>query len=169
MRTIPDFPIKGIQFRDITTLIGHGEGFAATVEWLAERVQRSGAEAIAGMEARGFIFGASVAAKLALPFLPIRKSGKLPCETIGIDYALEYGSDRLEMDPASVGKGQRVIIVDDLLATGGTACATAELLRLAGAMVDHAVFVIDLPDLGGATRLAGIGVEVDALMEFEGD
>nr|WP_247713411.1 adenine phosphoribosyltransferase [Qipengyuania polymorpha] len=169
VRTIPDFPIEGIQFRDITTLIGHGEGFAATVDWLAERVRGSGAEAIAGMEARGFIFGASVAAKLALPFLPIRKSGKLPCETIGVDYALEYGSDRLEMDPASVVSGQRVAMVDDLLATGGTACATATLLRKAGAVVEHAFFVIDLPDLGGAKKLSECGVATAALMEFEGD
>ena len=169
VRTIPDFPIHGIQFRDITTLIGHGEGFAATVDWLAERVAASGAEAIAGMEARGFIFGAAVAAQLSLPFLPVRKSGKLPCETISIDYALEYGSDRLEMDPASIREGQQVAMVDDLLATGGTACATAELLRQAGGVVEHAFFVIDLPDLKGAKRLADSGVAVAALMEFEGD
>ncbi|QZD93834.1 adenine phosphoribosyltransferase [Qipengyuania xiapuensis] len=169
VRTIPDFPIEGIQFRDITTLIGNGEGFAATVEWLADRVSASGAQAIAGMEARGFIFGAAVSAKLALPFLPVRKSGKLPCDTIGVDYALEYGSDRLEMDPASVTEGQLVAMVDDLLATGGTACATAELLRKAGARVEHAFFVIDLPDLGGATRLKDCDVAVEALMEFEGD
>ncbi|QZD91166.1 adenine phosphoribosyltransferase [Qipengyuania aurantiaca] len=169
VRTIPDFPIEGIQFRDITTLIGHGEGFAATVDWLAEKVTASGAEAIAGMEARGFIFGAAVAARLSLPFLPVRKSGKLPCDTISVDYALEYGSDTLEMDPASVHEGQRVAMVDDLLATGGTACATAKLLRQAGARVEHAFFVIDLPDLGGAKKLEDCGVAVAALMEFEGD
>ena len=161
--------MKGIQFRDITTLIGNGKGFAATVDWLASRVEASGAHAIAGMEARGFIFGAAVAAKAALPFLPVRKSGKLPCDTIGVDYALEYGSDRLEMDPSSVSAGQKVAMVDDLLATGGTACATAQLLREAGAIVEHAFFVIDLPDLGGAARLRGVGVETSALMEFEGD
>ena len=132
-------------------------------------MEASGAQAIAGMEARGFIFGASVAAKLALPFLPIRKPGKLPCDTIGVDYALEYGMDRLEMDPASVPDGQRVAIVDDLLATGGTACATTQLLRDAGAVVEHAIFVIDLPDLGGASKLHDCGVAVEALMEFEGD
>ena len=121
------------------------------------------------MEARGFIFGAAVAARLGLPFLPVRKFGKLPCETIGIDYALEYGSDRLEMDPTSVTNGQRVVIVDDLLATGGTACATAKLLRQAGAVVDRALFVIDLPDLGGSARLDREGVHTRALMEFEGD
>lgn len=121
------------------------------------------------MEARGFIFGASVAARLGLPFLPIRKPGKLPCDTIGVDYALEYGADRLEMDPASVSRDQKVAIVDDLLATGGTACATVELLRQAGADVADAFFVIDLPDLGGAERLHEEGITVAALMQFEGD
>ena len=169
VRTIPDFPRSGIQFRDITTLIGHGEGFRASVFWLADRVADSGADAIAGMEARGFIFGAAVASALTMPFIPIRKPGKLPIETIGVDYALEYGSDRLEMDPGGVSAGTRVAIVDDLLATGGTACAATELLRKAGAQVDMAAFVIDLPDLGGCARLASCGIEVHALMQFEGD
>ena len=169
VRTVPDFPVKGIQFRDITTLIGHGEGFAATVDWLAERVSTSRVTALAGMEARGFIFGAAVAAKLALPFLPVRKPGKLPGQILGIDYALEYGSDRLEMNPASVVEGQQVAMVDDLLATGGTACATAQLLREAGAVVEHAFFVIYLPELGGAEKLANGGVKTVSLMEFDGD
>jgi adenine phosphoribosyltransferase len=167
VRTIPDFPKTGIQFRDITTLLGHGRGFAATVEWLTQAV--AGAEAIAGMEARGFIFGAAVAARLELPFLPIRKPGKLPCEVIGVEYELEYGLDRLEMDPAAVGAGQHVAIVDDLLATGGTAVAATELLRKAGARVDRAAFVIDLPDLGGNERLASQSLDVRALMAFDGD
>jgi adenine phosphoribosyltransferase len=167
IRTIPDFPKTGIQFRDITTLLGHGPGFAATVEWLAGEVE--GAEAVAGMEARGFIFGAAVAARLCLPFLPIRKPGKLPCAVIGVDYELEYGLDRLEMDPAAISPGQRVAIVDDLLATGGTALAATELLRLAGAQVERAAFVIDLPDLGGSGRLGSEAVDVRALMQFEGD
>ena len=167
VRTIPDFPKTGIQFRDITTLIGHGAGFSATVDWLAERV--AGASALAGMEARGFIFGAAVAARLGLPFLPIRKPGKLPCEVIGVDYELEYGLDRLEMDPKAISPGQSVAIVDDLLATGGTADAATQLLRKAGAEVTRAAFVIDLPDLGGGDVLRAAGVEVHALMEFEGD
>jgi len=167
VRTIPDFPKTGIQFRDITTLLGHGRGFAATVEWLTQAV--AGAEAIAGMEARGFIFGAAVAARLELPFLPIRKPGKLPCEVIGVEYELEYGLDRLEMDPAAVGAGQHVAIVDDLLATGGTAVAATELLRKAGARGDRAAFVIDLPDLGGNARLASQSLDVRALMAFDGD
>ncbi|QYJ07209.1 adenine phosphoribosyltransferase [Qipengyuania flava] len=167
VRTIPDFPKSGIQFRDITTLLGHGPGFAATVEWLAGEVE--GAEAIAGMEARGFIFGAAVSARLGLPFLPIRKPGKLPCEVIGVDYELEYGLDRLEMDPSAVADGQTVAIVDDLLATGGTAIAATTLLRKAGATVERAAFVIDLPDLGGSRKLAAEAVAVHRLMEFEGD
>lgn len=169
IRTVPDFPEPGIQFRDITTLIGNGAGLAAAVDLLADRVKSCGAEAIAGMEARGFIFGAAVAVKLGSGFIPVRKPGKLPIDTIGINYALEYGSDRLEMDPDAVAQGQNVVIVDDLIATGGTALAAAELLRQAGANVDHAVFVIDLPDLGGAEKLRDAGVAVDTLMDFEGE
>jgi len=168
VRTVPDFPAAGVQFRDITTLIGNGEGLAATVAWLAGRAREAGAEAIAGMEARGFIFGAAVAVELGLGFVPIRKPGKLPVETIGIDYHLEYGVDRLEIDPDAITAGQRVALVDDLIATGGTACAAAQLLRKAGAAVAHAAFVIDLPDLGGARALGQIGVESHALMAFPG-
>lgn len=169
VRTVPDFPKPGIQFRDITTLIGHAEGFAASVHHLAAMARVNGAQKIAGMEARGFIFGAAVAVELGVGFIPVRKPGKLPMRTIGIDYALEYGSDRLEMDPDAVSDGENVVIVDDLIATGGTALATVELLRSAGACVDHALFVIDLPDLGGAAKLRDAGVEVGVLLEFEGD
>jgi len=169
VRTVPDFPQPGIQFRDITTLIGHGEGLAASVKHLARMAHAHGAQKIAGMEARGFIFGAAVAVQLGIGFVPVRKPGKLPISTIGVDYSLEYGADRLEMDPAAVAQGERVIIVDDLIATGGTAIACAKLLREAGALVDNALFVIDLPDIGGANRLRNNGVEVSVLMEFEGD
>lgn len=168
VRAVPDFPKPGILFRDITTLIAHGPGFAATVERLAARAGAAGAEAIAGMEARGFIFGAAVAARLGLPFVPVRKPGKLPVPVLAIDYALEYGTDTLEVDPDSVPAGQRVVIVDDLIATGGTALAAAQLLRRAGGTVDQALFVIDLPDLGGATRLRGAGLTVWSLMDFPG-
>lgn len=168
VRTVPDFPVPGIQFRDITTLIGHGEGLAATVAWLADRARDAGAQAIAGMEARGFIFGAAVAVELRLGFVPIRKPGKLPVPTIGIDYHLEYGTDRLEIDPGAILPGQRVVLVDDLIATGGTATAAAQVLRQAGAVAEEAVFVIDLPDLGGAAALGTIGVESHALMAFSG-
>ena len=169
VRTVPDFPARGIQFRDVTTLIGHGAGFAAAVGHLADRARAAQAQAIAGMEARGFIFGAAVAVALGVGFVPVRKPGKLPVATIGIDYALEYGSDRLEIDPNAIAQGQTVVIVDDLIATGGTALAAAELLRKAGARVDHALFAIDLPDLGGADRLRAAGVAVDALMAFDGE
>jgi adenine phosphoribosyltransferase len=169
IRTVPDFPKPGIQFRDITTLIGHGEGFAASVRHLADMARAKGAQKIAGMEARGFIFGAAVAVELGVGFVLVRKPGKLPIETIGIDYALEYGTDRLEMDPGAVREGENVVIVDDLIATGGTALAATELLRRAGAQVGHALFVIDLPDLGGAAKLRDAGVEVGLLMDFEGE
>jgi adenine phosphoribosyltransferase len=169
VRTVPDFPAPGIQFRDITTLIAHGAGLSAAIGHMAVYAHRAGAEAIAGMEARGFIFGAAVAVHEGLGFIPVRKPGKLPVPTIGVDYALEYGTDRLEIDPTAVGRGERIVIVDDLIATGGTALAAIELLRSAGAVVDRAVFAIDLPDLGGANRLRQAGVEVDALMTFEGD
>lgn len=168
IRTIPDFPAAGIQFRDITTLIGHGEGFAATIEHLVERASSAYPTAVAGIEARGFIFGAPVAARLGLGFLPLRKAGKLPGETIGIDYALEYGAARLELDPGAIEQGTRVLLVDDLIATGGTALASVELLRRAGAEVDHALFVVDLPDLGGADALRASGVTVEALVAFSG-
>lgn len=169
MRTVPDFPEPGIQFRDITTLIGNGRGLASCVADLAERTNEAGADLIAGMEARGFIFGAAVAAYMGKGFVPIRKPGKLPVQTIGVDYALEYGTDRLEMDPGAIRDGAKVIIIDDLIATGGTALAAAKLLRLAGARVEHALFVIDLPDLGGANLLRADGLSVSALMDFEGD
>ncbi|MDZ4307107.1 adenine phosphoribosyltransferase [Allopontixanthobacter sp.] len=169
VRTVPDFPAPGIQFRDITTLISHGPGLSAAVDNLARRAEQAGAEAIAGIEARGFIFGAAVAVRLGIGFVPVRKPGKLPIETIGVDYALEYGTDRLEVDPGAITEGQNMIIVDDLIATGGTALAAAKLLRMAGAQVGHALFVIDLPDLGGAASLRKAGVSVEAIMQFAGD
>ena len=168
MRTVPDVPAPGILFRDITTLIAHGEGLSATLDHLADAARECGANAIAGLEARGFIFGAMLAARLGLGFVPIRKAGKLPVPTIGVDYALEYGSARLELDPTLIDEGERVLLVDDLLATGGTALAGAELLRRAGGVVEHALFVIDLPELGGAEALRGAGIRPWALMAFEG-
>lgn len=168
IRTIPDFPLPGIQFRDITTLIAHPEGLAATVEHLAEAAIPVRAEAVAGIEARGFIFGAALAIRLGLGFVPIRKAGKLPVPAIGIDYALEYGTARIELDPTLIGKGERVVLVDDLIATGGTALAAAELLRQAGAVVDQALFVIDLPDLGGADALRAAGIASHAVVDFPG-
>ena len=168
VRSIPDYPKPGILFRDITTLIGHGEGLADTVAHLCDRVLAAGADAVAGIEARGFIFGAAVASQLRLPFLPIRKPGKLPVPVLAIDYALEYGTDTLELDPGAIASGARVVLIDDLVATGGTAAAAVELLVTAGAAVDLALFVIDLPDLAGADRLRSTGLAVEALMHFPG-
>jgi adenine phosphoribosyltransferase len=168
IRSVPDFPQPGILFRDITTLIGHGPGFAAAVALLSDRVAQTGAQAIAGIEARGFIFGAAVAAHLGLGFVPVRKPGKLPVPSLAIDYALEYGTDTLEVDPDAVPDGQPIVLIDDLIATGGTALAAAQLLRRTGAEVGNALFVIDLPDLGGADRLRAEGLTVQALIDFPG-
>jgi adenine phosphoribosyltransferase len=166
VRTVPDFPAPGILFRDITTLIAHPEGLSATLDHLVEAARPAQAAAVAGIEARGFIFGAALAARLGLGFVPLRKAGKLPVPTIGVDYALEYGQARLELDPTLIAEGEPVLLVDDLLATGGTALAGAELLRQAGARVDTALFVIDLPELGGAEKLRAAGLESWALVAF---
>lgn len=168
VRCVPDFPARGIQFRDITTLLNNGPAFAASVALLADRVAQSKASRIAGLEARGFIFGAAVAAHLELPFVPVRKPGKLPVRVIGIDYHLEYGQDRLEVDAEAFAPHERVAIVDDLIATGGTARAAAALIRQSGADPVHAAFVIDLPDLGGADRLRADKIAVSAIMAFCG-
>lgn len=168
VRTVPDFPVPGIMFRDITTLIAHGAGLSATLDHLTDAARDRGATAIAGIEARGFIFGAMVAARLGIGFVPLRKPGKLPVATIGTDYALEYGTARLELDPTLIRPGDPVLLLDDLVATGGTALAGVELLRRAGAIVDHAIFVIDLPELGGAKALRGAGISPWALLAFEG-
>jgi adenine phosphoribosyltransferase len=167
VRTVPDFPIAGIQFRDLTTLIADSRGLASAVAHLADLAPPDTA-AVAGIEARGFIFGAALAIRLGTGFVPVRKAGKLPVATHAEDYALEYGSARLEIDGSLVPHGGRMLLVDDLIATGGTAIAAANLLRRAGGVVDSALFVIDLPELGGAEALRGIGVASHALMEFAG-
>jgi len=167
VRTIPDYPRPGIQFRDVTTLLLDARGFSAAVDRLAEGV-RTPVDLVAAIEARGFLFGAALAVKLGCGLLLIRKDGKLPGQTIAEDYALEYGSDRLTMHVDACTPGARVLIVDDLLATGGTALAAARLVRRAGGEVAGARFVIDLPELGGAQALRADGIEVQALMEFEG-
>ena len=168
VRTVPDFPAPGIQFRDITTLISHPEGFAATIHHLVAAARPAQPSAVAGIEARGFLFGAAIAARLGLGFVPLRKAGKLPVAAIGVDYALEYGRARLELDPTLIAEGEPVLLVDDLLAPGGTALAGAELLRQAGARVDRALFVIDLPELGGGAKLREAGIEPWTLVAFEG-
>jgi adenine phosphoribosyltransferase len=168
VRSVPDFPAPGILFRDITSLIAHPEGLSATLDHLVEAARPAQASAVAGIEARGFILGAAIAARLGLGFVLLRKPGKLPVSTIGLDYSLEYGQARLELDPTLIVAGEPVLLVDDLLATGGTALAGAELLRQAGAKVDRALFVIDLPELGGGDRLRATGVTPWSLMQFEG-
>jgi adenine phosphoribosyltransferase len=168
IRTIPDYPKPGIQFRDITTLLLDGRGFALAVERMADEIT-SLPDLIAGIEARGFLFGAALAHRLGRGIVLLRKQNKLPGRVTGINYALEYGQDRLEMHADAIRPGQSVLLVDDLIATGGTAFAGTELLRSAGAEVSQAAFAIDLPDLGGAARLRAAGVSVTALMAFDGD
>ena len=168
VRAIPDYPKKGILFRDITTLIEDPAGFRESVERLAEAHRHLGISHVAGIEARGFIFGAGVAIALGVGFIPVRKKGKLPGETIGQNYALEYGVDTIEIHADVVGPGDKVLLVDDLIATGGTALAAVTLLRRTGAEVSHSGFVIDLFDLGGAEKLRHVGVEVFKLIDFEG-
>ena len=168
IRTIPDFPKPGIQFRDVTTLLLDAEGFAAAIERLAFRIEGK-PDLVAGIEARGFVIAAALAQRLGAGVLLIRKDGKLPGETIAEDYALEYGSDRLNMHIDACAPGARVHLADDLIATGGSALAATRLIRRAGAVVTGASFLIDLPDLGGAAKLAAEGFPVHCLIEFEGD
>jgi len=169
VRTIPDFPKPGIQFRDITTLIGHAAGFSESVRRLAARAAAYRPDFIVAVEARGFLFGAAMATALGIGLVPVRKAGKLPGVTIGVDYELEYGTDRLELHEGAILPGHRVVLVDDLLATGGTILATAALMRNAGAEVAAALFVIDLPDLGGSQRLEDAGLACETLIAFDGD
>ena len=169
IRTIPDFPKPGIQFRDITTLLKDPFGFRKLVDDLVQPFAGKRVDAVAGIEARGFIIGGAVAHQLSTGFIPVRKKDKLPWDTIGQDYDLEYGTDRVEIHRDAVGEGETVLIVDDLLATGGTALATLDLLRQAGADIVGCSFVVDLPDLGGRKRLEEQGVSVLTLVEFEGE
>jgi adenine phosphoribosyltransferase len=169
IRTIPDYPKPGIQFRDITTLLKDPFGFRKLVDDLVQPFAGRRIDAVAGIEARGFIIGGAVAHQLSTGFIPVRKKGKLPWDTIGQDYELEYGTDRIEIHKDAVTKGETVLVVDDLIATGGTALATIDVLRLAGAEIVGCSFVIDLPDLGGRKRLEDAGVSVLTLVEFEGE
>ena len=168
VRTIPDYPKPGIMFRDVTTLIGDSAGLKATIAQLTEPYRKEPIDVVAGIEARGFIVGGAIADRLGCGFLPIRKKGKLPWKTIGEDYALEYGTDRIEIHEDALAKGDRVLIVDDLIATGGTAAAAVKLIRRTGAEVLGAAFIVDLPELGGRKRLEALGVTCHVLMDFEG-
>lgn len=168
IRSIPDYPKPGIVFRDITTLLGNPRAFRRAVDELVQPYAGLKIDKIAGMEARGFILGGAVAHQLSAGFVPIRKKGKLPHTTVRIAYSLEYGVDEMEMHVDAVQPGEKVILVDDLIATGGTAVGAVQLLRQIGADVVSACFVIDLPDLGGRKKLEALGGEVRTLVEFSG-
>ncbi|WP_075998110.1 adenine phosphoribosyltransferase [Salaquimonas pukyongi] len=168
IRTIPDYPHKGILFRDITTLLGNARAFRRAVDELVHPYSGSGVKQVAGVEARGFILGGAMAHQLSCGFVPIRKKGKLPHETVRIAYSLEYGVDEMEMHKDAVSKGEKVILVDDLIATGGTAEGAVKLLQKMGADVVAACFVIDLPDLGGRKKIEALNVPVRTLIEYEG-
>jgi adenine phosphoribosyltransferase len=168
IRTIPDYPKPGIMFRDITTLLGNARAFRRAVDELVQPWAGMKIDKVAGIEARGFILGGAVAHQVSAGFVPIRKKGKLPHTTVRIAYSLEYGLDEMEMHEDAVAKGERVVLVDDLIATGGTAEGAVKLLRQMGAEVLAACFIVDLPELGGADKLRKLDVPVRTLISFEG-
>jgi adenine phosphoribosyltransferase len=169
IRTIPDHPKPGILFRDITTLLGDHLGLRIAIESIAQHYKGERIQKVAGIEARGFILGGAIAHQLEAGFVPVRKQGKLPRETIGQDYSLEYGTDRIEIHTDAIAAGERVLNVDDLIATGGTAIATVDVIERTGAEIVGCAFVIVLPDLGGSALLRERGLAVTALCEFEGE
>ena len=168
IRTIPDYPRKGVMFRDITTLLADARSFRQAIDELVQPFAGSKVSKVAGIEARGFILGGAVAHQMSAGFIPIRKKGKLPHETVSIAYSLEYGVDQMEMHKDAVVRGEKVILIDDLIATGGTAEAACRLLTKLGAEIIAACFIVDLPDLGGARKIEKLGIPVRALMAFEG-
>lgn len=169
IRTIPDYPKPGIMFRDVSTLLLDGKGFRLSIDRLIATLKPNEIDLIAGIEARGFVVAAALSYALTKGKIMLRKPSKLPGAKVGIDYALEYGMDRIEIHEGAVKRGDRVLIVDDLIATGGTAMAACQLLRGQGASVTQARFFVDLPALGGASKLRATGVEAQALVAFEGD
>ncbi len=168
IRNIPDYPKPGIMFRDVSSLLLDASGYRTTIDRLAALVDPD-TTLVAGIEARGFIVASGIAYALGLGQLMLRKPGKLPGEKIGIDYTLEYGTDRIEMHVGHVKPDQKVLLVDDLIATGGTALAGVDLIRRGGGKVEQALFIVDLPNLGGAEKLRGQNIRVDALIGFDGD
>ena len=169
IRTIPDHPKPGIQFRDITTLLQDPVGLRLSVEGLVKPFQGEKIDKVVAIEARGFILGGAVAVELGVGFVPVRKPGKLPHETIGQDYELEYGTDRIEMHTDAIAPGERVLLIDDLIATGGTAEAAIHVIEQAGGQIVGVGVVIDLPEVGGRTRIEALGHELVALCAFEGE
>ncbi len=168
IRAIPDYPKPGIIFRDVTTLFADAQGFKAAIAQIAEPYRTEPIDAVAGIEARGFILGGAIADRLGCGFIPIRKKGKLPWKTYSQDYELEYGTDTIEIHEDAVTEGERILIVDDLIATGGTAEAAVKIVTRAGGHVLGAAFVIDLPEIGGREKIEAMGVPCTALMAFEG-
>lgn len=169
IRTVPDYPSPGVRFHDITTLLGNARAFDRTIDAMAAPYADLKVDKVAGIEARGFILGGAIARQLCAGFVPIRKKGKLPCKTVRIAYSLEYGIDEMEMHHDAIRPGERVVLVDDLLATGGTAIAAVKLLKKIKVDVAAACFVINLPDLGGAQKLHDLDVKVHSLISFAGD
>jgi adenine phosphoribosyltransferase len=169
IRTIPHYPKPGIMFRDITTLLKDPVGFRVTIQEIVNRYVERKIDKVAGIESRGFIIGAPVAFALGVGFVPVRKKGKLPAETVGHDYELEYGQDRVEIHVDAIAAGDRILLLDDLVATGGTAQAACTLIEQMGGTVVECCFVIDLPDIGGRKRLEKRGLKVFSLCEFEGE
>ncbi|MEM8771070.1 MAG: adenine phosphoribosyltransferase [Pseudomonadota bacterium] len=169
IRTIPDYPKSGIMFRDITTLLADARGFRKAIDELVQPLAGAKIDKVAGIEARGFILGGAIAHQLSVGFIPIRKKGKLPYETIAESYELEYGVDEVEIHADAIEKGERILLVDDLIATGGTAGAAIRLIERVGGDIVLCAFVVDLPDLGGAQKLRDMGKNVTALVSFEGE
>ncbi len=169
IRTIPDYPKPGIMFRDITTLLNDARGFRRVVDELVQPLAGAKIDKVAGIEARGFFLGGAIAHQLSVGFIPVRKQGKLPFDTYRESYQLEYGTDAVEIHVDAVQKGERILLVDDLIATGGTAIAAINLLERAGAVIELCSFVVDLPDLGGASKLREMGKKLATLVEFEGE
>lgn len=168
IRTIPHYPHEGIMFRDVTTLLKDAVGLRTTIQEIVNRYRTSNIDKVVGIESRGFIIGAPVAYALGVGFVPIRKPGKLPAATIGCDYQLEYGSDRIEIHTDAIRKGERILLVDDLIATGGTMEAAVKLIQEMGGEIIECCFVVDLPEVGGRDRLEKQGQKVFALCQFEG-
>jgi adenine phosphoribosyltransferase len=168
IRTIPNYPKEGIMFRDITTLLKDPTGFKLTIDQLANKYRGQKIDVIAGIEARGFILGAALAYNLGLGFIPIRKKGKLPGKTISQSYELEYGTDTIEIHDDALEKGARVLLIDDLIATGGTALGAISLIEKIGGIIHETAFIVDLPELGGAKKIEAKGIKVFALCNFDG-
>lgn len=168
IRTVPDWPKKGIMFRDITTLLKDPEGFRKSIDFLVHRYIGRNIDKIAGIESRGFIIGSALAHQLGKGFIPLRKPGKLPAETVSQEYSLEYGTDKLEIHKDAIVPGEKVLVVDDLIATGGTCLAACKLIEKLGGRVEECAFLVDLPEIGGRKNIENAGYKVFNLVEFHG-